>query len=381
MNNNYFAYLIKQFYLPLVILAFICIGGMAMYSLRKKYLPTPTEKALPSFGTTFSDHMFVMEWDEKNKWHNAHIKKYSPLTFDPASLHMHYGQEIFEGMKAFKTIHGDNVLFRPQDHLQRLNRSANIMCMPEIDPVFVLSWLKKLIALDQKAIPAQQGAALYIRPTMIATEPTINLKPSSRYLFFIILSPVGFFYKEGFNPIPVLVSDQYTRTSIGGVGEAKTGGNYAAAMRAQEEAKKEKCSQVLWLDPVKRFYVEEVGSMNIFFVFENEIVTPKLTGTILPGITRKSVLELGSSLGFTMVERSISISQVTEGILSGKIQEIFGTGTAVVISPIGSLKYKGTVYNVGNQKTGPVTQKIYDRLRNIQYGKESNNFGWLESIN
>ncbi len=333
------------------------------------------------FGTQFTDHMFIMEWNQERGWHNSRIETYKRLSFDPSSLHMHYGQGIFEGMKAFRTIDNRCVLFRPLEHLERMNASARIMCMPEIDVSTVLKYLKELLCKDRAWIPSEKGTALYIRPTMIATEPTINLKPSACYLFFIILSPVGSLYQEGFNPVDILVCDTYTRASMGSVGEAKTGGNYAASMRAQQEAKKEACAQVLWLDPVERRYIEEVGSMNIFFITsDNEIITPELTGTILRGITRKSVLSLSRSLGFKVTERRITIDEIIEGIQSGTVKELFGTGTAAGIAPIGSLRYKNRAYVVNDRQTGPITKLLYDSLTKIQYGIAPDAERWLEPL-
>ena len=344
----------------------------------KRKPPTTIEGV--TFGTIFTNHMFVMEWTSKNGWHNARIESYKPFSFDPASLHMHYGSEIFEGLKAHRTEQGNILLFRPRDHLHRMNQSAKRMCMPEIDVDFVLQALKLLIKQDQEWVPDTQGASLYIRPTMIATESTINLKISEKYLFFILLSPVYALYKDGFKPIPILVSERYTRSSIGGVGQAKTGGNYAASMLAQKEAKEQGCAQVLWLDPVERTYIEEVGSMNIFFVINNELITPELTGTILPGITRKSVLELAQKAGLTVIEKRISLEEVLEAIEAGACTEIFGTGTAAVISPIGSLRYKNKDYIVNGGKTGKITQDIFTQLTSVHRGIAPDLYGWTENI-
>ena len=311
------------------------------------------------FGTLFTPHMFVMEWNTELGWHNQRIQDYQPFSCDPASLHMHYGQAIFEGMKAFRTNDNCVVLFRPQENFTRMNESARIMCMPELDEREVLIWLKKLVALDSDWVSSQPGTSLYIRPTMIATEATLNLKPAEHYTFYIIMSPVGSFYKNGFTPASIFVSEKYTRASSGGVGRAKTGGNYAAAMRAQIEAKEQGCAQVLWLDPIERKYVEEVGSMNIFFVIDNEVVTPVLNDSILPGVTRKSIFELGSQSNFVMVQRRISIDEVIQALQEQRLKEVFGTGTAVSVAPVGKIVYAGKSYTINDNCVGPVTQRLY----------------------
>lgn len=332
------------------------------------------------FGTLFTDHMFVMEWNQEKGWHNERIQPYQDFHLDPASSNLHYGQEIFEGMKAFRTVNNNVALFRPRNNLNRMNRSAQIMCMPEINVENVLQWLKKLIAHDAAWIPDQHGTSLYIRPTMIASEKTLYLKPATRYIFFIILSPVGALYEQGFNPVPILVCQNYTRASAGGVGQAKAAGNYGASMRAQQEAHSVGCAQVLWLDPIERTHVEEVGAMNIFFVINNTLVTPQLTDSILAGITRLSIIELSKQLGIQVQERRISIDEVIEGIQNGSVQEIFGSGTAAVISPVGSLRYKDKVYTVNNNQTGPITQRMFKLLTDIQYGISHDKNSWLEII-
>lgn len=332
-----------------------------------------------AFGTVFTDHMFVMKWNERQGWHDARIEPYRPFTFDPASLHLHYGSEIFEGMKAFRTAEDHYNLFRPQEHLQRMNRSARRMMMPEIDTHFVEDQLKELIRKDARWVPKEKGTSLYIRPTMVATQNTINLVVSNEYFFYIIMSPVGSFYKNGKKPTSILVSDTYTRSSVGGVGDVKTGGNYAASMLAQHEAKKLGYDQVLWLDPVERRYVEEVGSMNIFFVINGEIVTPSLTGTILPGITRQSVLEFGRAQGWRMREGRITIDEVVQAIEQGTCTEIFGTGTAAVISAVGKVRYRGKDYVVSNPEGGFADQ-LYEALTGVQQGRIADAFRWTTRL-
>ena len=332
------------------------------------------------FGTVFSDHMFCMEWEEGKGWHNAEIKPYGPLMLEPSSMVLHYAQMSFEGLKAYQTDSGEHVLFRPRENFKRMNRTSLRMCLPELDVEEVLTTLKKLLRLDSGWVPYEAGTSLYIRPTILATEEAIGLKVSSKYLFFIILSPVGPYYPQGFNPVKIMVSEKYVRAVPGGVGYAKTGGNYAASILAEKEAKELGYTQVLWLDAVERRYIEEVGSMNIFFLINEEIVTPQLTGSILPGITRMSVLELGKHWGLKVSERRVSIDEILKGLKDGSVTEIFGSGTAAVISPVGVLSYKGEECQVGNRETGPITSRFYEQLTGIQYGKVADPFDWVESI-
>jgi len=293
---------------------------------------------------------------------------------------LHYAQMSFEGLKAYQTDSGEHVLFRPRENFKRMNRTSLRMCLPELDIEEVLTTLKKLLRLDSGWVPYEAGTSLYIRPTILATEEAIGLKVSSKYLFFIILSPVGPYYPQGFNPVKIMVSEKYVRAVPGGVGYAKTGGNYAASILAEKEAKELGYTQVLWLDAVERRYIEEVGSMNIFFLINEEIVTPQLTGSILPGITRMSVLELGKHWGLKVSERRVSIDEILKGLKDGSVTEIFGSGTAAVISPVGVLSYKGEECQVGNGETGPITSRFYEQLTGIQYGKVADPFDWVESI-
>jgi len=332
------------------------------------------------FGTVFSDHMFCMEWEEGKGWHNAEIKPYGPLMLEPSSMVLHYAQMSFEGLKAYQTDSGEHVLFRPRENFKRMNRTSLRMCLPELDIEEMLTILKKLLRIDSGWVPYEAGTSLYIRPTILATEEAIGLKVSSKYLFFIILSPVGPYYPQGFNPVKIMVSEKYVRAVPGGVGYAKTGGNYAASILAEKEAKELGYTQVLWLDAVERRYIEEVGSMNIFFLINEEIVTPQLTGSILPGITRMSVLELGKHWGLKVSERRVSIDEILKGLKDGSVTEIFGSGTAAVISPVGVLSYKGEECQVGNGETGPITSRFYEQLTGIQYGKVDDPFDWVESI-
>ena len=342
--------------------------------------PRPESMSGIIFGTQFSDHMFCMEWEDGKGWHNAEIKPYGPLLMDPSAMVLHYAQMAFEGLKAYRNISGRNMLFRPRENFKRMNSTAKRMCIPEINEEEVLDVLKQLLRLDEAWVPNELGTSLYIRPTIVATEEAIGLKVSSKYLFFIILSPVGPYYSQGFNPVKIMVSDKYIRAVPGGVGYAKTGGNYAASILAEKEAKDLGYTQVLWLDAVERVYVEEVGAMNIFFVINDEIVTPKLTGSILPGITRMSVIQLGKYWDIRVTERRISIDEVLSGIKDGSLTEVFGAGTAAVISPVGSLNYKNEEYHVGNGKTGVFATNFYKHLTGIQYGKEPDPFDWMELV-
>ena len=271
------------------------------------------------FGTQFSDHMFSMEWEDGKGWHNAEIKPYGPLLMEPSSIVLHYAQMAFEGLKAYRTDSGENVLFRPRENFKRMNNTSQRMCLPDLNIEEVLDALKQLLRLESSWVPNESGTTLYIRPTIVATEEAIGLKVSSKYLFFIILSPVGPYYPQGFNPVKIMVSDKYVRAVPGGVGYAKTGGNYAASILAEKEAKKLGYTQVLWLDAVERRFIEEVGAMNIFFVINDEIVTPQLTGSILPGITRMSVLELGKYWGLEVSERRIPIDEILTGLKDGSV--------------------------------------------------------------
>ena len=332
------------------------------------------------FGVVFTDHMFCMEWEDGKGWHNAEIKPYAPLMLDPSSMVLHYAQMSFEGLKAYRSDSGEHVLFRPRENFKRMNRTSQRMCLPELDVEEVLVALKQLLRLDSGWVPDEAGTSLYIRPVILATEEAIGLKVSSKYLFFIILSPVGPYYPQGFNPVKIMVSEKYVRGVPGGVGFAKTGGNYAASNLAEKEAKELGYTQVLWLDGVERRYIEEVGAMNIFFVINDEIVTPQLTGSILPGITRMSVLELGKLWGLEVKEIRITIDEVLNGLKEGTVTEVFGAGTAAVITPVGILSYKGDDYLIGSGETGPVATRFYEHLTGIQYGKEKDPFGWVEAI-
>ena len=339
----------------------------------------PDQNAL-GFGRHFTDHMLVMEYTEGCGWHDLAIQPYRNFSLDPAAMVFHYGQAIFEGMKAYRGKGGGIYLFRPAANIERMNRSAARLCMPQLPVDEVLVALKELLRLDQDWIPTAQGATLYIRPTMIATEAALGVRPAKQYLFFVILSPVGAYYPEGFNPVRIYVTDKYVRAVPGGVGHVKTAGNYAASIMAAVEAQQAGFTQVLWLDAVERRYIEEVGTMNIFFVIGDEIITPPLGGSILPGITRDSVIQVVKSWGLTVVERRISIDEVLAAQENGSLKEIFGTGTAAVISPVGSLHYKGRDCVINNGKTGVLSQRLFDEIQAIQYGAKEDPYGWVVGL-
>ncbi len=338
--------------------------------------PLPDESEL-TFGTVFSDHMFNMDYDQNRGWHNPRIEPYQPIVMDPSTMVLHYGQSIFEGLKAFKTESGAVQLFRPEENFKRFNRSGHKLCMPPIDEAFALEALKELLKIDKRWVPSTLGTSLYIRPTIIAMDPYVGVRASYTYRFFIILSPVGAYYKEGFNPVKIWVTDKYVRAVRGGMGEVKTAGNYAASLYAGEEANRIGYTQVLWLDGVELKYIEEVGSMNIFFVIDDEIITPALSGSILSGITRDTVKQLADKWGKPVSERRISIDELIEAHEAGKLQEMFGSGTAAVISPVGEVMYKDKIMKIGDGKVGKWSQKFFTAITDIQYGVAEDPDGWI----
>jgi branched-chain amino acid aminotransferase len=360
--------------------AYIFPGGIFEMALNIAIKKTDKPRALPpdeglGFGKIFTDHMFIMEYTKGKGWHDPRIVPYGPFALDPATIMLHYGQATFEGLKAFHA--GDRIqLFRPQANIERMNKSNARVCIPALDPADHLQAITALVGVESRWVPKSEGTALYIRPTVIATEPFIGVHVSDRYIFFIILSPVGAYYKEGFNPVKILVEDEYIRAAAGGLGEAKTPANYAASLLAAEKAQKKGFTQVLWLDGVERKWIEEVGTMNIFFLIEDELVTAPLAGTILPGVTRDSVLKLTRDWGMRVSERRLSIDEVMKAAKSGALKECFGTGTAAIISPVGSLTYKDHTLPVTGGKVGPLAQKLYDTITGIQYGKLKDPYGW-----
>ena len=332
------------------------------------------------FGKYFSDHMFICDYSPENGWHNARIVPYQKLQIDPSVMTIHYGQSIFEGLKAYKTQAGQINLFRPIENIRRLNASCERLCIPPIDEEFGLEAIIKLVDTDRDWIPDEDGTSLYIRPFIYATEPHLGVRPSQTYSFVIITGPVGAYYKEGINPVKIYVEPSYVRAVKGGLGEAKASANYAASLMAQVEANRKGYTQVLWLDGIEKKYIEEVGTMNVFFVIGDEVVTPELNGSILPGITRKSCVELLKSWGYNMNERRLSIQEVYEANEKGILKEVFGTGTAAVISPVGELNWGGNVITINDGKTGPISQRLYDTLTGIQYGKLPDPFGWIVKV-
>ncbi|NIK11689.1 branched-chain amino acid aminotransferase [Alkalibacillus almallahensis] len=334
-----------------------------------------------SFGRTFTDHMFLMDYSEESGWHNARITPYQPLQIDPAAMVFHYGQSVFEGLKAYLSPEGEPLLFRPQKNLQRFNQSNERLCIPQIDEDFLLYALKELIQIEKDWIPTSEGMSLYIRPTVISTQPFLGVAPSTNYTLMIILSPVGAYYKEGINPVKIAVEDNYVRAVRGGTGEAKTGGNYAASLKAQEVAAKDGYAQVLWLDGVEKRYIEEVGSMNVFFKIGDEVVTPQLNGSILNGITRDSAMALLRHWGYHVTERAITIDELYTEYEKGNVIEAFGTGTAAAISPIGQLDWGDKQMQFNNGETGHLAKNLYDTLMGIQYGKVDDPFDWVINVN
>jgi branched-chain amino acid aminotransferase len=332
------------------------------------------------FGRNFTDHMFMMNYNPEKGWHDARIIPYCPFEIAPSALVFHYGQAIFEGMKAYKGKDGAVTMFRPRDNFLRMNRSADRLCIPQFDVEFVMQALSQLIEIEKDWIPEAEGTSLYIRPFIIATDPCLGVKISDTYAFFIILSPVGSYYKNGFAPVSLYVEDFYTRASSGGTGEAKCAGNYAACLKAEQKAKSLGYDQVLWLDGKEKKFVEEVGSMNMFMIIDGEVITAELDGTILPGITRNSIITVLKDKGYKVSERSLSIDEVISAQKQGKLNEAFGTGTAAVVSPVAKLCYKGTDYIVGDGKMGKITSMLYDTLTGIQKGKYEDKFGWLYRI-
>lgn len=341
--------------------------------------PKPQQSGL-SFGTVFTDHMAVMRYEEGRGWHDLHIEPYAPLTLDPAAAVLHYAQAVFDGLKAFRGDDGTVRLFRPEQHARRLHESATRLCIPPIEAATVLDAIVALVDLDREWVPREPGAALYIRPVIIATEPFLGVRPARSYLFYIILSPVGAYYAEGMAPLRILVSDTYVRAVQGGVGAAKTAGNYAASLLAAEEAHHAGFAQVLWLDGVQRRFIDEVGTMNIMVRIDDEVITPPLSGTILPGITRDTALCLLREWGVAVSERPIAIDEVQEAAARGRLQEMWGAGTAAVISPVGELAYRDERIVINEGRIGALTQRLYDAVTAIQYARVPDTHGWLVPV-
>ncbi len=356
------------------------MNGEISITLTKNPKAKPQDENKLGFGTIFTDHMFVMDYEAGKGWHSARIEPYGPFCLEPSTMVLHYGQAIFEGMKAYRTAGGKVRIFRPRDYLARMNRSADGLCIPYIDTEFVFKGLMKLISIEKDWVPSPEGTSLYIRPFIIATDPYVGVRPSHTYRFFIILSPVGAYYPEGFKPVKIWVETKYVRAVRGGLGFAKTPANYAASLKAAEEAKANGYTQVLWLDGVEKKYIEEVGTMNIAFIIDNKLVTPPLEGSILGGMTRDSVIRVAKDWGLEVKEEQITINELYEAHDKGTLQEIFGTGTAAVISPVSSLNWAGNVITVNNGVTGETSQRLYDEITGIQYGKVADRFNWMEEV-
>ncbi len=354
--------------------------NIEILSLNEADLKTPPTDEF-GFGDKFSNRMFSQHYSPDKGWHDAKIGPFEPFSLSPATAVLHYAQEIFEGTKAYRREDGNINLFRPWENMRRFNNSAKRMAMATVDEEEHLAAICKLIELEQEWVPSKPGASLYIRPAMFGSDAALGVHASKSYIHFVILGPVGPYFKGGFNPVSVYISDKYRRAVKGGVGDAKTGGNYAASLFVSEDAKQKGYSQVLWLDAIHGQYVEEVGAMNICFVYGGKkIVTPALTGSILPGITRKSVIELGRDLGYEVEEATIDVDELVADIETGKVTEAFGCGTAAVIAPVGKFGYKEQEYTLNDYKSGPVSTHLYEELTGIQYGRIPDRFNWIHTI-
>ena len=334
------------------------------------------------FGKIFTDHMFIMDYDKGMGWHDARVVPYQNLSLDPACMVFHYAQEMFEGLKAYRTPNGEIQLFRPEKNIERMNNTNTRLCIPHLDPSDVLDALKAIVSVEKDWVPAEEGTSLYIRPFIIATDVQLGVHPSKSYKFMIILSPVGSYYPEGIKPVKIFVEREYVRAVKGGTGYAKVGGNYACSLIGQEKAEQMGYSQVLWLDGIEHKYIDEVGAMNVFFVIDGTVVTPALEeGNILPGVTRASCIQLLSKLGYKVEERKLALAEVIEAYKAGKLNEAFGTGTAAVVSPIGLLDTGDDKMVINNGEIGTIAQKLYDTLTGIQWGKIDDSFGWTVKVN
>jgi branched-chain amino acid aminotransferase len=339
----------------------------------------PKDEAKLGFGDIYTDHLFKMEYYD-GQWQNPRIEPFAPFQLSPAAMVLHYSQTIFEGLKCYRHPDGRLALFRPKENFKRFNQSAQRMAIPPIDEEFLLGALKELLKIDGDWTPTHPGSSLYIRPTIIATEPHLGVRPSKEYLLFIILGPVGPYYPEGFSPVKIYVEGFYSRSAPGGLGAIKAGASYATSLLATEKAYNKGFTQLLWLDACHHRYVEEVGSMNMSFVIDGKIVTCNLSGTVLPGITRSSVITVANDLGIEVQERPIEINEILEARRSGRLTEAFGSGTAAVISPVGLLSYNDEEFIIGNGGVGPITQKLYDELVGVQYGHKADTRGWIEFV-
>ena len=346
------------------------------YNLAEELKAKPPVGSPLPFGSIFTDHMFRMDYTPEKGWHDPRILPYGPIELEPSCTVFHYAQAMFEGMKAYRAKDGRVLLFRPDKNAERTNRTNDRICIPYLPPEDYIQAVSELVYLERDWIPQQPDSSLYIRPFIIATDPQHGLRPSNTYSFMIILCPVGPYYPEGLNPVKIWIEDEYVRAVRGGIGEAKTGGNYVASLKAQVKAQEAGYSQVLWLDGVERHYIEEVGAMNIMFKIDDVIVTPELNGSILPGVTRDSVLELCRSWDLPVEERKITVDELVDACRTGKLQECFGTGTAAVISPVGELRYGDEHFVINNGEIGSFSQKLYDTITGIQKGELEGPPGW-----
>lgn len=340
----------------------------------------PQDESKLGFGKIFTDHMYVMEYNKEKGWHDPKIMPYQEISLEPSAMVFHYGQEMFEGMKAYRTEDNRILLFRPNKNIERANNSNRRLCIPEIPEDDFLNAIKTLVAVDADWIPTRSGTSLYIRPFVIATDPFLGVRPSDTYKFIVILSPVGAYYESGLDPVKIWIEDDYVRAVRGGIGEAKTGGNYVASLAAQMKAHDEGYSQVLWLDGVERKYIEEVGAMNIFFKINGTVVTPMLNGSILPGVTRASCIDLCKRWGLPVEERRISVDELVEAARTGALEECWGSGTAAVISPVGHLRFENEVMQIADGGIGAISQKLYDTVTGIQTGKIEDTLGWTVEV-
>ena len=346
----------------------------------KNQSPRPTDESKLGFGKIFTDHMFLMNYSEGKGWHDSRIVPFGPLPTHPASTVFHYGAEVFEGLKAYRNERGGIQLFRPEENVKRLNNSAARLCLPTLDPEGALDIIKTLVELEKDWVPKSEGTSLYIRPFLYGNDPHLGVHAVKNAVFAVICSPVGAYYAEGLNPVKIAIESTDVRAVRGGTGEAKCGGNYAASLRAGQKAEDNGYTQVLWLDGVERKYIEEVGAMNVMFKIGGKIVTPALMGSVLPGITRKSCIQLLKSWGYEVEERQISVDELFDAAKNGLLEEAWGTGTAAVVSPIGNLFYEGKEYTVCDNKIGELTQKLYDNLTGIQWGKIEDDFNWITKV-
>ena len=346
----------------------------------KKRKAKPTDESKLGFGKIFTDHFFNVKYKEGQGWYDPIIEPYRSLKLDPTAMCLHYGQEIFEGLKAYRGPDGAIYLFRPRENIKRMNSSAERLCMPLIDEELFFDAIRKLVILEKDWIPRGAGTSLYIRPTMIATEAALGVHPAGEYLFFIVVGPVGAYYPQGFAPTQMFVSEEYVRAVRGGIGYVKAAGNYAASLYASRIASDMGYTQVLWLDAVEKKYVEEVGTSNIFFLINDELITPPLGGSILPGITRNSVIKLADHFGIKVVERRLSIEEVLNASNNGTLKEAFASGTAAIVSPVGQIYFRGKEFIINNGQTGPLVEKLYNEILQIQYGLKEDPFGWRVKI-